>query len=377
LNKPIKIFISALEYSANIHLSYLIQTLQKQYGECHFYGIFDSKILGFSSNFSPNEFRIMGFSGVLKLIPRFFKIKKELIVLAKQCDIAIFMDSSSFNIPLLKALSRDLNKPYLVYYILPQVWAWKAYRAKILAQICDELWGILPFESAYYPKEANIAYVGHPLLDEIPFSREGRVDTGIIAFMPGSRISEIKALFPIFKSLAKKLKALQKQPLLIAPKHFENCDLSKIYGNLEDFSIVYDTYEGLAKCEFAFVCSGTATLESTLLGIPTILAYKARKLDYWIAKSLVKLNYIGLANIFLEFFYFGSPHDNKTPQNFPIHPEFLQEEVNPNTLFWAMQNYDYSKFFAQKKILLEYLKNGSAKNCVQKIENFAKNMSKN
>ena len=90
---------------------------------------------------------------------------------------------------------------------------------------------------------------------------------------------------------------------------------------------MYDTYEGLAKCEFAFVCSGTATLESTLLGIPTILAYKARKLDYWIAKSLVKLNYIGLANIFLEFFYFGSPHDNKTPQNFPIHPKSDRSHV--------------------------------------------------
>lgn len=372
--KKIKIFVSALEYSANIHLFYLLNALQKKQLEFEICGIFDSEILKRDSSFSPNEFRVMGFVEVLRLIPKFFKIKKALIALAKECDFALFMDSSSFNIPLLKSLHQAKNKPYLAYYILPQVWAWKPYRAKILSVYCDALWGILPFEGFYYPKTSNFSYVGHPLLDEIPFSYTKANPTNLIAFMPGSRISEIKALFPVFKELVKHFKTMNKKALLIIPKHFKNRDLSKIYGDLRDFEISFETYEGLKQCEFAFVCSGTATLESTLLGIPTILVYKARWLDYWIAKRLVKLNYIGLANIFLEFLAYGSPKNNKNPQNFPIHAEFLQDQVKVEILLKAFDDFDYEKFFAQKEKLMEYLKNGSAENCARKIENFVKNL---
>ena len=370
----IRIFVSALEYSANIHLYYLLNALQKREVDFEICGIFDAKVLKIESTFSPNEFRVMGFVGVLGLIPKFFRIKKSLVALAKECDFALFMDSSSFNIPLLKSLHQAKNKPHLVYYILPQVWAWKPYRAKILSVFCDSLWGILPFEGHYYPKTSNFSYVGHPLLDEIPFSYTKVNSSNLIAFMPGSRISEIKALFPIFKKLIKHLKKINKKGLLIVPKHFKNRNLLEIYGDLEDFEISFETYEGLGRCEFAFVCSGTATLESTLLGIPTILVYKARWLDYWIAKRLVKLNYIGLANIFLEFLAYGLPKNNNNPQNFPIHPEFLQDQVKVEALLKAFYEFDNEKFFAQKKKLMEYLKNGSAENCARKIENFVKNL---
>ncbi|MBX7490900.1 lipid-A-disaccharide synthase [Helicobacter turcicus] len=380
--KPVRIFVSALEYSANLHLLKFLNAFKEKNIPFVLCGIFDSKVLkGYTSTYNPSVFRVMGFSGILKLIPKFLTIQKELAKLASSCDIALFMDSSSFNIPLIKNIRKicqkhSTNPPYIVYYILPQVWAWKAYRAKVLSRICDSLWGILPFEWDFYPKNTPICYVGHPLLDTIPYSLNARQDSKKIAFMPGSRKAEIRALFPIFKTLAQMLKDKGKIPLLIIPKTFENKNLSAIYGNLSDFEIAFDTYEGLKDCSFAFVCSGTATLESTLLGIPTILAYKTRMLDYYIAKTLVKLNFIGLANIFLEFCTYKSPKNNPNPKNPPIHPEFLQSLVTPQNLLYAYENYNYTHFFAQKAKLQDYLQHGSAQNCATNLENLIKNLQK-
>lgn len=369
--KPLKIFISALEYSSNIHLTYLLDELQNQNIPFEVCGIFDTSLNPqYQSDFSSNEFRIMGFIGVLKLIPRLLKLKSQLAKIAQDCDIALFMDSSSFNIPLIKEIKKHKSPPKIIYYILPQVWAWKAYRAEILAQICDELWGILPFEKDFYPPKANLHYIGHPLLDEIPFSFTQPNPTQTLAYLPGSRKSEIKSLFPIFREIAKILRKQNKQALLIIPKTFKNANLEEIYGDLSDFTLS-DNLNSLQKCEFAFVCSGTATLETTLMGIPTILAYKAKTLDYWIAKSLVKLQYIGLSNLFLQYAtYQDFTHKLENP---PIHPEFLQHQVNPQTLLEAYKNFDYTHFFKQKEKLITYLQQGSVQNCAKKIKNFYKN----
>lgn len=376
--KPIRIFVSALEYSANLHLKRLLLLL-KERGVCFcLCGIFDDAVLeGYHSDFSPLEFRVMGFSAILKLFLKFFKTKRQLITLANSCEIALFMDSSSFNLPLIQALFKQTHKkPYLIYYILPQVWAWKAYRAKILSEACDALWGILPFEKDFYPSNANLHYVGHPLLDSIPYSFNQQQNTHKIAFMPGSRKAEIRSLFPIFQRLAALFKQRGKTPLLIVPHTFKQQDLNAIYGDVSDFVVVFDTYAGLKECSFAFVCSGTATLESTLLGIPTILAYKTRWLDYCIAKRLVRLNFIGLANLFLEFYTYQSPRNNPNPQVAPIHPEFLQHLVTPRHLLYAYENYDYAHFFSQKAKLLEYLQHGSAEICAKNLENLIKNLQK-
>lgn len=373
MNKPLKIFISSLEYSSNIHLLHLLNALKNMQVKFSLHGIFDNSLIAdFKSDFSPNSFRIMGFIDALKVIKTYFKIKKKLTKIALNCDIALFMDSSSFNIPLIKSIKKNKNSPKIIYYILPQVWAWKPYRTKILEQICDELWGILPFEEQFYSKKEKISYVGHPLLDEIPYFFDTAPESGNIAFMPGSRIAEIKSLMPLFIPLARILKQKNKKALLIIPKHFKNNDLDKIYGNLEDFTLYFDTYEALNLSEFAFVCSGTATLECTLMGIPTLLVYKAKFLDYLLARMLVKLNFIGLANIFLEFYYYKHPSLNTNPKIAPIHEEFLQKDANLNNLLKAWETYNMEHFYKERRVLLKYLKNGSATNCAKKIQNFLK-----
>lgn len=370
--KPLKIFVSALEHSSNIHLSYLIENLKKKKIPYTLCGIFDENLLKEKSDFSPNVFCIMGFFDAIKLIFKFLHTKKELAKIAKDCDIAIVMDSSSFNIPLIKEIKKQKKAPKIIYYILPQIWAWKSYRAKILSKICDELWGILPFEADFYPNFNKPIYVGHPLLDEIPFFLKAQNKTNKIAFLPGSRKAEIKALFPIFRELSKELK--NKELLLVIPKKFKDSNLEEIYGDISNFALCFDTYEAFKKAEFAFVCSGTATLESTLIGIPTILTYKAKKMDFFLAKMLVKLQYIGLANLFLQYKKYKS--FTKKDKNPPIHPEFLQEKVSVKNLLDSYYNYDFSHFYLQKNTLLEYLKNGSTENCAQKIENFYKNLAK-
>ena len=148
--KPVRIFVSALEYSANLHLANLLIALKQKNISFTLCGIFDTQVISdFQSDFEPSVFRVMGFIGILKLIPKFLHIKKQLANIATTCDIALFMDSSSFNIPLIQTIRKSPKTPYIIYYLLPQVWAWKPRRAKVLARICNALWGILPFEKDF------------------------------------------------------------------------------------------------------------------------------------------------------------------------------------------------------------------------------------
>ena len=133
--------------------------------------------------------------------------------------------------------------------------------------------------------------------------------------------------------------------------NFSKNQIKEYYGDIENFKITYNSHESLQKSDFAFICSGTATLESAIIGIPFILVYKAKKLDYFIAKRLVKIEHVGLANIMFKMM--GKD---------PIHPELLQEEVNAKRLYEEYKNMDKELFFTKSKELKGYLQNGSSKN---------------
>ncbi|MFG5142633.1 lipid-A-disaccharide synthase, partial [Campylobacter lari] len=124
-----------------------------------------------------------------------------------------------------------------------------------------------------------------------------------------------------------------------------------LYGDISGFEIQSNTPKVLKNADFAFICSGTATLEAALVGTPFVLAYKAKAIDIFIAKLFVKLKHIGLANIFLDF----------AGKN-ELNPEFLQNEVNVKNLYQAYIKYDYNAFFDKVDFLKSYLKFASAKN---------------
>ncbi len=333
-----KLLVSALEASANSHLEPLLRV-----GEYEIEGIFDKK---FGSPLYPSsDFSVMGFLDVLPKIMMAKRAINQMVQLSEKVDRVLLIDSPAFNLPLAKAIKKRFPKKEIIYYILPQVWAWKEKRVAKVERYCDKLASIMPFETRYYNRAV---YVGNPLLDEIEVVKKEPSSAKKVAFLPGSRRSEIKSLMRVFKETAKEIDA---KKVLVIPKSFDDKTIEEFYGDIEDFEISRDTHKTLCQSDFAFVCSGTATLEAALIGVPFVLVYKAKTLDYWIAKRFVKLKYAGLANIILDFY-------NKEP----LHKEFFQEDVNKNNLLKEYHKNDPKIFLQKAKQLRDILKYPSAKN---------------
>jgi len=345
-----KILVSALEHSANVHLKSLKQELSE---DVEFIGIFD-KSLG-KPVVDLRSFAIMGFVDALKKLRFFFKLNDEMLQLSEEADKVLLIDSSGFNLPLAKKIKKKYPKKKIIYYILPQAWAWKKKRIPVLTKTIDKLCSILPFEPSYYPKEAPIEYVGHPLLDQIQKFKESlNSEVKHIAFMPGSRKGEITKLMPIFKELQA---LLHVKATIVIPKHFAQQDIDELYGDISAFSVSNEPHETLYDADFAFICSGTATLEAALIGVPFVLSYIAKPLDYYIASKLVKLDYIGLGNIMFSQY-----------KSEALHPEFIQEDVSIENLLKVYNEFDREKFLYNSKSLRKYLKHGSSQKVAQIIE---------
>jgi lipid-A-disaccharide synthase len=350
-----KLLVCALEPSSNIHLKELVKEL-----DCsiELVGIFD-KALG-NSTYDITQLAVMGFVDVLMKLPKLLKINNEMLKLAKDVDKILLMDSSEFNLPLAKKIKKLYPEKEIIYYILPQAWAWKRKRIRKIEAYCDILCSILPFEKDYYNVKEMIHYVGHPLLDEIKHFKKDITYNNKIAFMPGSRKGEINKLLPIYKELSKKI---DKKSILIIPAHFTKEYIDKVYGNISEFTITTNTHQALEEVDFAFICSGTATLEASLIGTPFVLSYVAKSFDYFIIKKLLKIKYIGLANIFFDKM-------GKTP----MHKEFIQNEVTVENLMNEYLNINKEKFVINAKKLRKYLAHGSSKNVANIInEKLSKN----
>jgi lipid-A-disaccharide synthase len=337
-----KILVSALEPSSNLHLKEVLKYTQ----DIELLGIFD-KSLG-NPLYDISDMAIMGVVDAIKKLRWFFKVADEMVKLAKDADKILLMDSSGFNLPLAKKLKTTYPNKEIIYYILPQVWASRPKRAKKIEQYCDKILGILPFEVDYYQSKAQ--YIGHPLLDEIKLDRDSHgLRDRAVAFMPGSRRGEISKLLPIFREVRKELS--DKKAIIIIPKIFSDEKIVEIYGDLSEFEISRDTHNALAKSDFAFICSGTATLESALIGTPFVLTYIAKKIDFFIGTKILGITQIGLANIIL------SKHNGTT-----LHKELVQEDVTSENLLREYCEMDIEVFEQKADILQSYLAHGSSKN---------------
>ncbi|MEA1919357.1 MAG: lipid-A-disaccharide synthase [Campylobacterota bacterium] len=336
-----KLLVCAMEHSSNLHL----KALQKELPQSvEFIGVFDKKlghpIVDLSS------LAIMGFVDALKKLRFFFTLRDQMVELAKEADKVLLMDSSGFNLPLAKSLKKAYPEKEIIYYILPQAWAWKKKRIPVLEKTVDHLASILPFEKDYYSKNAPIEYVGHPLLDEISSFKDSLTCNKIITYMPGSRPSEIKRLMPLFHELRSHFKH---EALIVIPPTFTKAQIDELYGNLTDFSITHEAHDALYQSDFAFICSGTATLEAALIGTPFILSYIAKPLDAMIARALIKLEYVGLSNIMFDQL-----------SHRPLHPELLQEDVSVQNLLDAYNSMDKEAFLNDALTLRDYLGRGSS-----------------
>ena len=331
-----RLLVSALEPSSNLHLRHLLARLEG----VEIVGIFD-RSLG-DPLYGMDEFSVMG---IVDVAAKYYKGKEaiaEMAHLAGSCEKVLLIDAPAFNLPLAEAIKKRHPEKEIVYYILPKVWAWKKGRAAKVAKWCDRLAAIFPFERSFYPRAE---YVGNPLLDELTCRHDPRGEE-TIAFLPGSRRSEIVRLMPVFRQTAARLGG---RKVLAIPPFLSQEQIAAWYGDIGDFEVVRHTQEAVAEAHFAFVCSGTATLETALIGTPFVMVYIARALEYAIGSRLVKIPYKGLANIIFDFA--GRP---------PLHPELFQKEVNPDNLLRHYEGMDRAAFSKRSQELWALLEHGSA-----------------
>ncbi len=264
--------------------------------------------------------------GIVEVIKNLSRIKKVFDQTLKQIDTThpdcvILVDYPGFNLRLAHSLrchSRESGNPLkIIYYISPQVWAWREKRVLMIKKLVDRMIVVFPFEQNIYSKYGmKVDYVGHPLVDDIIVDKNqteilksiglsaGKTTIGL---MPGSRAKEVERHLPCMLEAAQKLFEQNQERqfiLLKAPtiplKLIESICHSRESGNPKHFPLkIYDglTYDGINAMDAAIVASGTATLETALLKKPMVIIYKTSWLTYAIAKAVIKIPYIGLVNI--------------------------------------------------------------------------------
>lgn len=309
-----KYMLIAGEASGDLHAAGLIKAIKKQDPDAQF-RFFGGDLMEKEANLPPdlhyNKMNVMGFSEVIRKLPvilRNFRQARQLIRTYRP-DALILVDYPGFNLKMAKYAHR-LDIP-VHYFISPKVWAWKEFRVKDIKKYVDHMYSILPFEVAFYKKHGyDITYVGNPSVQEIAYSighippkkhfmeRQGiEDDRPIIALLPGSRHGEIRNNLPLMIAAAKKFPDFQ-YIVGAAPSVPE-----KFYREIAQdpgLKVVFGSTHTLLKySQAAIVTSGTATLETALIGTPQIVVYRANgvKLSYKIMEKILKVKYVSLPNL--------------------------------------------------------------------------------
>jgi len=228
-------------------------------------------------------------------------------LLEKRPDALILIDYPGFNLRIAKFAKR--NGLRVFYYISPQLWAWKRSRVKTIREFVDRMFVILPFEEEFYGGyDYPVDFVGHPLLDVITpdvrksdrdrFLEQNRLSgKPIIALLPGSRKQEIRIML---KRMVEIVPAFEAYQFVVAGAPAIDPDLYGMVIREAPVSVVFQqTYELLGHAEAALVTSGTATLETALMGVPEVVCYRGSPLSFWIARRIVHVPYISLVNLIM------------------------------------------------------------------------------
>ena len=273
---------------------------------------------------------VVGLTDVLKNLPKFLKIFREVKheIAEVNPDVVVLVDYPGFNLRLAKALHGERNGPAVIYYVSPQVWAWKAGRAKTMERILERLLVIFPFEVDWFARHApklKTRWVGHPLADRwIEQAHAQRDEVPCVALLPGSRAKEIEKHWPVLLKTAQRIVQEQRNVRFIsmATNHEMRQKLEEIWAKYPMSGVSLDILSGqsltqLTRCSLAIVASGTATLECAMAGLPMLVVYQASWLTYWIGRMLVKLPYLSMVNVLA-----GEK----------VVPEFLQGAAEPERL---------------------------------------------
>jgi lipid-A-disaccharide synthase len=358
-----KYYLIAGEASGDLHGSNLILELKKLdvTAQVRCWGGDGMQAAGATVVKHYKDLAFMGFAEVVKNLPtilRNIRFCKEDIAAFKP-DVLVLIDYPGFNLRIARWAKSQGYK--VIYYISPQVWAWKESRVKMIRNVVDKMLVILPFEKEFYETkwDYKVAYVGHPLVEVVnTFLQNGTAapqlfQKPIVALLPGSRRQEVAKKLPLMLEVST---AFPEYQFVVAKAAslddaFYNSYLNQ-YPHVA--GVTNQTYALLSQATAALVTSGTATLETALFGVPQVVCYKGSPISYQIAKRLVKIKYISLVNLIMDK---------------PIVTELIQDNLTvaniSRELKDILQNEDrmqkIKKDYADLKNLLQQGGNASAK----------------
>jgi len=300
-----KYYIIAGEASGDLHASNLIREIRKLDASSEF-RCWGGDLMEQQGAVVVKHYRDLAFMGFLEVLANLNTILGNLTFCKKDIldykpDALILVDYPGFNLRIAR-FAHDLKIP-VIYYISPQLWAWKQSRIKTIRSSVDKMIVILPFEKEFYTKHGvEVEFSGHPLLDALAEKTASPVLPGngkrLVALLPGSRQQEIRKVLPIMLSVTRDFPdidfAIAGVPTLGEEFY------KKLMPDTAIPVVMNRTYDLLKQSSAALVTSGTATLETALIGTPEVVCYKGGAVSYLIARQVIKVKYISLVNLIMD-----------------------------------------------------------------------------
>ena len=314
-----KIMIVAGETSGDSHAAKLVRAIRDAEPELDhiFFGAAGPKMreAGVEAVVEADGLSIVGLAEIGRALPKFLRAFRDLKNAAaeRNPDAVILVDFPDFNLKLAKSLKKRGLK--VIYYISPQLWAWREYRIRSIRKYVDLLITILPFEKDWYAAKGvtHVEYVGSPLAREVhsdrtrdEFCRDHDLDTTrpVISLLPGSRHKEIVRILPVMLEAAAEIgrSRADVQFVVCAASKASRSDIDSAIAvaDCDDLSLTVvenETYDAVKGSDCAAVTSGTATLEAGILGTPMVVVYKTSTINYALLEPLISVDHYGLINL--------------------------------------------------------------------------------
>ncbi len=328
-----RVMIVAGEASGDLHGGHLVREMRTLYPDVSFFGVGGRKMeaAGVELIADVADMAVVGLTEVISKLGTVLGVMRRLKGELKKNPPAllVLIDYPDFNLPLAKAARRLGIK--VLYYISPQVWAWRKGRLKTIRTSVEKMVVILPFEEEFYRNAGvDATFVGHPLLDGLKtrFQRSealrhfGLDENAVtVAILPGSRKSEVSELLPVMMESCEIISGMISPVQFVLPLA-PTLPISFVDTILKRFPtrvtvVAKDMYDAIAASDAAIVASGTATLETALLGTPMVVVYRISGLSYAIGKRFIKVDYISLVNLIAEK---------------AVVPELIQHDAEPRRI---------------------------------------------
>lgn len=302
-----KYYLIAGEASGDLHGSNLIKAIKQLDAQADI-RCWGGELMEAAGSHVVKHYKDLAFMGFAEVVKNLGTILNNLRFCKEDIDqfhpdVLVLIDYPGFNLRIAKWAKTQGYK--VVYYISPQVWAWKESRVKLIKKVVDKMLVILPFETAFFRKwNYKVEYVGHPLVQVVNdflqnYQPAHIYQKPVIALLPGSRRQEVNIKLPIMLKAARAFP--QYQFVVAKASALEDAFYEPFlqpYTNVA--SVKNETYSLLAQATAALVTSGTATLETALFGVPQVVCYKGSAISYEIAKRLIKIKYISLVNLIMD-----------------------------------------------------------------------------